>query len=159
MTRHESLRTRFLERQGESWQVVEPHRLLPFEVVDLRRLPAARVDGEARSLSTTLARRPFDLVKDALLRVSMLRLLPEETVLLVNMHHIISDGWSLGVVQRELAETSTLRPCTGGPSALATAAGAISRFRPLAARLVERRECSIKQLGLVAPTTGRGRTP
>jgi hypothetical protein len=64
------------------------------------------------------ARRPFDLAQGPLLRVTLLRISDEEHVLLVTMHHIVSDGWSLGVFNRELASLYQAF-CAGAPSPLA----------------------------------------
>jgi amino acid adenylation domain-containing protein len=105
--RHASLRTTFEERDGEPVQVVAPagpagswH--LP--VVDLSALPIeARPAREAERSRLILAdKRPFDLARGPLFRAGLLKLGPEEHVLLLDMHHIISDGWSFGVFFREM---------------------------------------------------------
>ncbi|HEY0783954.1 MAG TPA: condensation domain-containing protein, partial [Thermoanaerobaculia bacterium] len=103
--RHETLRTRFTAQGAEPTQVVSPHALLPLgrlPLVDLSALPAAAGGREAHWLAAAEAGRPFDLTSDPLLRVSLLRLGSERHHLLLCLHHIVGDGWSLGVLVREL---------------------------------------------------------
>ncbi|HEX7241408.1 MAG TPA: amino acid adenylation domain-containing protein, partial [Longimicrobiaceae bacterium] len=101
--RHETLRTTFGEVGGEPVQRVHAARAVPVPVVDLAGLPASRRDAEATRLAGDEARRPFDLREGPLLRAGLLRLGVEEHVLLLCMHHIVSDGWSTGVLFREMA--------------------------------------------------------
>ncbi|HVR95755.1 MAG TPA: amino acid adenylation domain-containing protein, partial [Thermoanaerobaculia bacterium] len=96
--RHEALRTRFRAESGRPVQVIDPPRRQPLPVVDLQGRP-----DEAERLALAEARRPFDLAREPLLRTTLLRLGPEERLLLVNMHHVVSDGWSVAVLYRELA--------------------------------------------------------
>jgi amino acid adenylation domain-containing protein len=100
--RHESLRTTFAGGDGEPVQVVAAPAPFPLPVVDLAGLPAARREAEAARLAAAEARRPFDLQRGPLLRMSLLRLAAWEHALVTAMHHIVSDGWSLGVFSREL---------------------------------------------------------
>ncbi len=100
--RHESLRTTFVGGDGEPVQVVAPPAPFPLPVVDLAGLPAAPREAEAARLAAAEARRPFDLQRGPLLRLSLLRLAAWEHALVTAMHHIVSDGWSLGVFSREL---------------------------------------------------------
>ncbi len=102
--RHEALRTRFVEIAGRPVQVVEREVVVAIPVSDLSGLPAAGRETEAARLARAEARRPFDLERGPLLRVSLLRLGAEESLLLAVFHHIVSDGWSLGVFLRETAE-------------------------------------------------------
>ncbi len=100
--RHESLRTHFVAENGELWQVIsEP---LPFElpVADLSGLDAAARAGEELRLALAEARRPYDLSAGPLARFALLRSGRLEHVLLVGMHHIVSDGWSMSIFVREL---------------------------------------------------------
>ncbi|MCP4662492.1 MAG: amino acid adenylation domain-containing protein [bacterium] len=99
--RHAALRARFITREGEPCQVISPPAFSPLPVVDLTTLGAG--EGELRRLTREEARRPFDLARGPLLRTRLLRLGDAEHVLLVTMHHAVSDGWSLGVLYRELA--------------------------------------------------------
>ncbi|MBD0373583.1 MAG: amino acid adenylation domain-containing protein, partial [Pyrinomonadaceae bacterium] len=101
--RHEILRTNFQVIDGQPAQVVAAeasHRTLP--LIDLRDLPPEKREAEAQRLSVKEGRRPFNLAHDALLRSKLLRLAEDEHLLLLNSHHIVSDGWSLGVFLREL---------------------------------------------------------
>src|SRR6185295_10118026 len=101
--RHETLRTVFVERGGEPSQVILPAVDWRVPQVDLAGLPAPAREGEAARLAAAEAARPFDLARGPLLRTVLLRLSGREHRLLLNMHHIVSDGWSLGVMTRELA--------------------------------------------------------
>ncbi|RSM52222.1 non-ribosomal peptide synthetase [Amycolatopsis sp. WAC 01376] len=95
--RHESLRTTFDEVDGEGVQIIHPPAGLPLPVVD--------VDGEAldRVLLEEYS-RPFDLQRGPLVRAWLGKIGPEEHVLLLCVHHIVTDGWSMGVLTGELAE-------------------------------------------------------
>ncbi|HVG31078.1 MAG TPA: amino acid adenylation domain-containing protein, partial [Pyrinomonadaceae bacterium] len=101
--RHESLRTSFVAEGGTPRQVVGEAVETELPLLDLRDLPEAEREARARLLADEDARRPFDLGRAPLLRASLLRLGEEEHVLLLTMHHIVSDGWSLGVLVRELS--------------------------------------------------------
>ena len=74
---------------------------LALPVVDLSRLPAAEREAEARRLADTEARRPFDLARGRSAARALLRLAADDHVLLLTMHHIVSDGWSMGVLVSE----------------------------------------------------------
>ncbi|HEV7518061.1 MAG TPA: amino acid adenylation domain-containing protein, partial [Thermoanaerobaculia bacterium] len=102
--RHETLRTTFAGESGEAVQVIAPPAPGPLAVpvADLAALPARAREEEARRLATAAARRPFDLRRGPLWRVSLLRLGAAEHLLFVVLHHIVADGWSLGVLVREL---------------------------------------------------------
>ena len=101
--RHESLRTTFAAVDGAPVQVIAPPEPVPLPLVDLAALPAAVREDEARRAARDEGRRPCDLAQGPLWRTTLLRLDDEEHLLLIVMHHIISDGWSLGVLYRELA--------------------------------------------------------
>ncbi|MFP2931773.1 amino acid adenylation domain-containing protein, partial [Pyxidicoccus sp. 3LG] len=100
--RHESLRTTFASHQGEPVQVIHPVSTFRLPVVELGSLPAGQREAEAHRLATDDAGRPFDLSEGPLFRASLLKLAPEDHVLLLTMHHIVSDGWSMGILIREL---------------------------------------------------------
>ncbi|MFP2934238.1 condensation domain-containing protein, partial [Pyxidicoccus sp. 3LG] len=102
--RHEALRTVFVEENGEPVQRIQDALLLPLTLVDLGGLPEAAREGEARRFAEEEARRPFDLARGPLVRATLLRLDSELHVLLLTLHHIIADGWSMRVLVRELAE-------------------------------------------------------
>ena len=101
--RHEVLRTSFALAGDLVVQVVAPVFHLPLPEIDLTALPAAARETEADALARREARRPFDLARLPLLRATLVRREPEEHSLLLTLHHIISDGWSTGVMIREIA--------------------------------------------------------
>jgi amino acid adenylation domain-containing protein len=110
--RHESLRTTFGKVDGRPTQVIAPTLTIELPVVDLRKLPAIERESEVRRLVTAEAQRPFDLSRGPLLRGTVLRLGDEEHVGLLTMHHIVSDGWSTGILVREVA-TLYVAFCSG----------------------------------------------
>ncbi|HEX2271294.1 MAG TPA: amino acid adenylation domain-containing protein, partial [Pyrinomonadaceae bacterium] len=101
--RHEVLRTRFAAREGSPVQIIGPSLPAPLPIVDLSGLPHSRAEVELERLARLEAQRAFDLSQDALLRTKVLRVSPDEHVVLVTMHHIVSDGWSIGVLVKEVA--------------------------------------------------------
>ncbi|MBZ4377523.1 condensation domain-containing protein, partial [Corallococcus sp. AS-1-6] len=103
VARHEALRTTFFEEEGQPFQRIHPPTewILPIE--DLSGLNESERDAETLRLATREARQPFHLVQGPLLRTALLKLSEDSHVLLVTMHHIVSDGWSMGVLIRELA--------------------------------------------------------
>ncbi|MCP4654374.1 MAG: non-ribosomal peptide synthetase, partial [bacterium] len=100
--RHEALRTTFAAVAGRPVQVIAEDLRLPLPVADLGTLEETGREAETRRLAAADARRPFDLEAGPLIRVTLLRLAQEDHVVLVNMHHIVSDGWSMAVFTREL---------------------------------------------------------
>ena len=101
--RHEVLRTTFAVAKGESAQVIQPAQPWLLKVTDLRELPEDERKAETQRLMNDEARRPFDLQHGPLLRTSLLRESETEHVLLLVMHHIIFDAWSIGVLLKEVA--------------------------------------------------------
>jgi aspartate racemase len=102
LRRHESLRTRFEAVKGQPVQVIQSGASLEMPLVDLRGLPGPEREAEAKRLCMEEARRPFDLQLDLMLRAGLLRLGETDHILFLNMHHIASDGWSMGLLVREL---------------------------------------------------------
>ncbi|MGZ4165008.1 MAG: condensation domain-containing protein, partial [Tumebacillaceae bacterium] len=102
--RHSSLRTVFALRDGQPVQRIQPPQQTAIEVVDLTDSSDAEREAVAISLVTAESRRPFDLTAGPLLRIHLYRLSATSHVLLINMHHIISDGWSNSVLLRELQQ-------------------------------------------------------
>lgn len=103
--RHETLRTSFAPTDdGGPVQVISPVVRLPLPLVDLASLPDAGRQPAAVRLISEDVHRPFDLNTGPLLRTLLLRIAPEEHLLLLTIHHIISDAWSLGVLLREISE-------------------------------------------------------
>lgn len=115
--RHEVLRTNFVAAEGRPVQAIAPARALSIVRTDLATVPAAEREAELARLLRDEARHPFDLGQGALLRALVIRVAPEEHVLLLTMHHIISDGWSLGVLFREVGALY-LERTTGTAAAL-----------------------------------------
>src|SRR4029077_10736264 len=101
--RHESLRTTFDAVGGEPRQRIHPPSPLWIPVVDLEPLPRPVRLGEAERLALEEAGEGFDLERGPLLRVRLVRLDTEDHVLLATLHHIVSDGWSTGVMIREVS--------------------------------------------------------
>nr|QEO74124.1 AMP-dependent synthetase and ligase [uncultured bacterium] len=103
--RHAALRTTFEVTEGaaDPVQVVHPLAGWNLPLVDLALLPAGERETEAARRSGEEARRPFELQRGPLVRTTLLRMSESEHRLLVTMHHIVSDGWSFEVLQRELA--------------------------------------------------------
>ncbi|MFL6194097.1 MAG: condensation domain-containing protein [Thermoanaerobaculia bacterium] len=101
--RHESLRTTFSESGGVPVQTVGPPAPVELPVVDLAGLPVERRDAELRRVAEGEFLRPFDLARGPLHRARLVRLELDEYALLIAMHHIVSDAWSMGVLTRELA--------------------------------------------------------
>src|SRR5215212_4151093 len=101
--RHESLRTSFAMTNGEPHQEIAPSLNLKLAVVDLQQSPDNERHNMVHRLALEEATRPFDLATVPLLRASLLQLGEQEHVLLLTMHHIVSDGWSISVLVREIA--------------------------------------------------------
>ncbi|WP_281404514.1 non-ribosomal peptide synthetase [Pyxidicoccus fallax] len=101
--RHESPRTTFASHAGEPVQVIHPEVTVSLPVVDLLNVAEAEREAEALRAATAEARRPFSLSDGSLFRSLLLRTGETKHLLVLTLHHIISDGWSLGVVTRELA--------------------------------------------------------
>ncbi|WP_154233483.1 non-ribosomal peptide synthetase, partial [Burkholderia pseudomallei] len=99
--RHEALRTCFVREEGEPIQVIQPHADLTMSYHDLRE--AEQSEQRAKDLSQAHASAPFDLSRDLPVRVLLLQLEDEAHVVQVVMHHIASDGWSVGVFLQELS--------------------------------------------------------
>jgi amino acid adenylation domain-containing protein len=115
--RHESLRAVFPTVDGEARQRVTPAAEVPLPVEDLSGFRDEERRGRARERARAESRHAFDLANGPLFRAGLLRLAPEEHVLLLGMHHIVSDGWSMGLLFREL--TVLYRAFSGGlPSPL-----------------------------------------
>ncbi len=103
--RHEPLRTTFESREGKARQVIHAPRPLPLPLLDLTAVAEAAQDAAVARTVQEEGERPFDLATDCPLRTSLLRLAGEPSpvhVLVMTLHHIAADGWSLGVFKREL---------------------------------------------------------
>ncbi|WP_405911568.1 amino acid adenylation domain-containing protein [Streptomyces sp. NBC_00963] len=103
VARHEALRTRMGMHDDAPVQIVDE----PYEVTVPLLLPSGATGdagAEAREMALTELRRPFDLLAGPLLRAALIRLAPERHLLVVTMHHLVTDGWSFLVLTRELVE-------------------------------------------------------
>lgn len=101
LARHESLRTVFPERDGVPVQVVQPAEPFHLELEDLTGLAAAAREERALARATEEAHTPFDLEHGPIFRAALLKLGAQEHVLVFGLHHIVGDGWSMGVITRE----------------------------------------------------------
>jgi amino acid adenylation domain-containing protein/non-ribosomal peptide synthase protein (TIGR01720 family) len=101
--RHEVLRTIFVTRHGTPTQVITPPEPPTLPVVDLTHWPADERTHQGVAVARREAQRPFDLSRGPLFRPTLVRLGDEEYILVLTMHHIISDAWSLAIFTRELA--------------------------------------------------------
>ena len=115
--RHESLRTTFADGDDNLVQVIAAYQPRQLQVVDLSGLPAEQREAEVRRHREAESRQPIDLTEGPLMRMRLLRLGAEEHVVLVGMHHIIYDGWSMEVLSRELL-TAYVAFAAGLPSPL-----------------------------------------
>ncbi|HUR44846.1 MAG TPA: amino acid adenylation domain-containing protein, partial [Candidatus Saccharimonadales bacterium] len=100
--RHQTFRTSFVKIRGKAVAVITPGQQINLQVTSLTHLAEEDRVTATRELMCAEARKPFDLTKSPLLRAVLLKLDEEEHLLLITMHHIVSDGWSMGVFYREL---------------------------------------------------------
>ncbi|NET54589.1 MAG: non-ribosomal peptide synthetase, partial [Merismopedia sp. SIO2A8] len=103
LRRHQALRTNFSSVEGKPVQVIASTVNLTLSVVDLQDLPTQERENKAMQLATESAQQPFELTKEPLFRANLLKLTEQEHILLLNIHHIVFDGWSEGVLFKELA--------------------------------------------------------
>ncbi len=118
VARHATLRTHFVERDGEPLQVIEPPTCVPLPVIDLSGLGEARQALRVRRLLRGERAHAFDLARGPLIRVTLVRVAPEEYIFLRSIHHIAYDGWSRGIMNREVAVLYDAF-CSGQPDPLA----------------------------------------
>jgi amino acid adenylation domain-containing protein len=100
--RHEVLRTNYEAEKGTPFQVITAQRKLPLPVIDLSDVPAPEREREAHRLVQQQASTPFDLARDPMMRNALLKLDDEDHILVMVTHHIADDGWSSGILLREL---------------------------------------------------------
>ncbi|MCL4850895.1 MAG: amino acid adenylation domain-containing protein, partial [Bryobacteraceae bacterium] len=115
--RHEVLRTRFVTVDGQPVQVIAEALAVEVPLVDLRHFPEGERQAEATRLANVEARQPFDLTRGPLLRASLLRLQDSEYVFCLTVHHVVCDGWSMGLLFQELNQLYTAY-ALGRPSPL-----------------------------------------
>src|SRR6202011_3626564 len=100
--RHEVLRSSFGRSDGVVSQLIVPSLKMLIPVTDLRILPTPDREVEVERICAAEAARPFNLEKGPLIRVGLLRVEDDRYILMLTLHHIICDGWSIGVIMREL---------------------------------------------------------
>ncbi|HEU4834404.1 MAG TPA: amino acid adenylation domain-containing protein, partial [Pyrinomonadaceae bacterium] len=105
--RHEVLRTTFASEDGRPVQVIHPAATVELPLIELSHLQVEEREDKVRQLAQAEAAQPFDLSHGPLLRAQLLRLSQSEHVVLFNMHHIVSDGWSIAVLIKEVGALYT----------------------------------------------------
>lgn len=101
--RHATLRTTFTMIDGQPVQTIQPHVTITLSTLNLSTVAVNERERVSCQLATTEAQQPFNLTTDPLLRLTLLKFDDTDATLLLTLHHIIADGWSLGVLIRELA--------------------------------------------------------
>jgi amino acid adenylation domain-containing protein/thioester reductase-like protein len=101
--RHDILRTRFIQTQQQPIQVIEPSAIANLSMIELRHLPPTAQESAVHRLAQEDSLKPFNLEQDPLLRIKLLRLDAAHHVLLLTLHHIISDAWSSGILTQEFS--------------------------------------------------------
>jgi aspartate racemase len=101
--RHDVLRTRFSTQDGQPVQIIAPELTLTLSIIDLPHLPVIEREAQIKQWLAAESQLPFDLANGPLFRCQLLRLVPETHIFLMNVHHTVFDGWSLGVLLREVA--------------------------------------------------------
>lgn len=117
IARHEVLRTSFMNLNGEPMQVIAPRLRLRLSVINLSELSPEEAAAQVLLLARQEAQRPFDLQRPPLLRTILIKLSQDDHIALLTLHHIVADGWSIGVLIRELAILYQAF-CEGKPSPL-----------------------------------------
>ncbi|OWY69322.1 non-ribosomal peptide synthetase [cyanobacterium TDX16] len=115
--RHEILRTNFGVQEGQPVQLITPHSKVFLKISDLQQLPASEREAAAQQAIAREIQQPFNLDRGSLLRVTLLQLDESEYVLVINLHHIVFDEWSIAILIREL-ELLYSAFSTGKPSPL-----------------------------------------
>ncbi|MDK8182711.1 non-ribosomal peptide synthetase [Paenibacillus sp. UMB4589-SE434] len=136
MERHESLRINFTNQDGSPRIVLRTAEYFAFSLEDLTGLPVVEAMDQADQLLETMITDPFELAVDPLLRVRLICLHPQEYILALCMHHIISDGWSMGILVKEWVASYT-----------ASAGGEIPRLAPLTTQYSDYAYWQNEQLG------------
>jgi natural product biosynthesis luciferase-like monooxygenase protein len=102
--RHDTLRCSFSEREGEAVQTIASELILPLQITDLSQMPASARESEAMRLAIEDCKKPFELERAPLFRCSLVRIAPDDHLMILTFDHIIVDGWSHGVFLTELTK-------------------------------------------------------
>ncbi|MBW4431907.1 MAG: amino acid adenylation domain-containing protein [Pelatocladus maniniholoensis HA4357-MV3] len=119
ISRHEALRSNFQTFEGQPIAVISEEKPITLSIFDISDLAENQQQAEIKQQAAQEAQQPFDISNDHLLRVKLLRLGEEEHIVLLTIHHIVFDGWSIGVLVEELAKLYQAF-CNGQPSPLPT---------------------------------------
>ncbi|MBN3989151.1 MAG: amino acid adenylation domain-containing protein [Nostoc sp. NMS2] len=125
--RHETLRTRFVMVEQQPVQAISPSLTIPLPLIDLRNFDSPERSTRMQQIVTQEAQHPFNLTTGPLLRVKLLQLDEAEYLLLLNIHHIVADGWSIGVLIKELG---VLYKALAGDKRCLTTTDSVSRLLP-----------------------------
>lgn len=125
--RHETLRTRFVMVEQQPVQAISPSLTIPLPLIDLRNFDSPERSTRMQQIVTQEAQDPFNLTTGPLLRVKLLQLDEAEYLLLLNIHHIVADGWSIGVLIKELG---VLYKALAGDKRCLTTTDSVSRLLP-----------------------------
>ncbi len=101
--RHEVLRTTFSEKEGQPVQIIQTSMAVDLPEINLSHLSISEAEARARELAMQEAAAPFDLASGPLFRGRLIQLADQDYVLLFTLHHIVADGWSMGILVKELA--------------------------------------------------------
>ena len=101
---HEIIRTNYLAENGNPIQVIAAPRLVELSIIDLQQYKQAEQETQVQKLLQQESQRPFNLASDMMIRGCLLKLAPQEHILLLVMHHIASDGWSMGILWEQLTQ-------------------------------------------------------
>lgn len=110
--RHEALRTRFADGESHPVQIVDAPSPVHIRRVDARSIPAADREREVVQIVSAQSHTPIDLANEPSFRVMLVEMADDDHVLLIETHHIVVDGWSMGIIFRELA-TAYAAECVG----------------------------------------------
>jgi len=127
VNRHETLRTSFGADEGQPSQIIAPALRLPLPIADLRTAPEAGKNTTSLDLAQEEARRPFDLTQSPLLRALLVQLADEEHLLILTIHQMVCDGWSMRILMSEFS-ASYEAICRGGSSSFQTLFAQYSDF-------------------------------
>ena len=101
---HETIRTNYISEDGKPIQVIASPQSVELQVIDLQQYEQAELETQVQRLLQQENQRPFNLASDLMLRGCLLQLAPQEHILVLVMHHIASDGWSMGILSKQLSK-------------------------------------------------------